>query len=177
VHTVKTSIITDRVGQITGYGITVEAETTGDPDEIQASIASSFEMIRSAIASQIAAQADPPPGYAPAEPPAGEPAETLAATATNGTRPPAQAPTVQPTNGKRPTRPTAAQAPAATVANKLPATVAEAKQRFFDRYGTLLGGRTWRHVREYHQTKAAEPTTIQEWFDIAQLTYDSVQTD
>jgi hypothetical protein len=159
VHTVKTSIITDRAGQITGYGITIEAENTGDPDEIQAAIAASLEMIRQSISSQIAAQADPPPGYAPAEPPIDELPPQPAAPATNGTRPPAQAPA------------------AATVANKLPATVAEAKQRFFDRYGTLIGGRTWRHVREYHQTKAAEPTTIQEWFDIAQLTYDSVQTD
>jgi len=147
-HTIKTSIITDRAGQITGYGITIEAETNGDPEEIQAAIAASLDMIREAIASQIAAPLDPPAGHAPAAPNP-EPA----AQAEPEPDPPA-------TNGKR----------------ALPTTAKEAETRFYARYATLIGGRTWSHVRSYLGTKGTAPKTIQEWIDVAQLVHDSAQS-
>jgi len=77
---VKTTIVTAATGEITEYRLEVAATTTGDPAEIAAAITASLEMLRQSIAAQIAVAApqsaaadDPPPGYAPAEPPSGSP--------------------------------------------------------------------------------------------------------
>jgi len=56
-----------------------------------------------------------------------------------------------------------------------PQDAAEAEQRFFARYGEQIGGQDWAAVRRYLDTKGTEPTTIQEWIDVAQLVFDSVQ--
>jgi hypothetical protein len=156
-HAVKTSIVTDHAGQITGYGITVEAETNGDPEEIQAAITASLEMIRAVIATQIADQADPPAGHAPAAP--NPELAAQAALPTEAAVQPKPQPDQPATNGKR----------------QPPATLKEAETRFYARYATLIGGKTWSHVRSYLGTKGAAPKTIQEWIDVAQLVYESVQ--
>ena len=41
-HTIKTTILADATGQITGYGLTIEAQAEGDQAEISAIIASSL---------------------------------------------------------------------------------------------------------------------------------------
>lgn len=68
-HSVKTTIATDPTGKITGYGISIEAETTGEADEIRACIESSLDMIRQAIQEQLIAAIAAPPTPAPAAQP------------------------------------------------------------------------------------------------------------
>ena len=67
-HSVKTTIATDPAGKITGYGISIEAETTGEADEIRACIAASLDMIRQAIQEQLIAAIAAPPVPAPTAP-------------------------------------------------------------------------------------------------------------
>lgn len=68
-HTVKTAIAADAAGAITGYGLSIEAATSGDPEEIAACIGASLALLQQAIAASFA-PSDPPAGYAPAQPPA-----------------------------------------------------------------------------------------------------------
>jgi hypothetical protein len=76
-HTVTTSITTNASGAITGYGLSIAAPTTGEPEEIAACITASLDMLRQTIIASFAPASvaapiatDPPPGYAPAQPPA-----------------------------------------------------------------------------------------------------------
>lgn len=73
-HTVKTTIVTDASGAITGYGLAIEAETSGDAAEIAAAIDISLALLREALARQIAPQPVPaaelPTAPRPAAPPA-----------------------------------------------------------------------------------------------------------
>ena len=65
-HTIKTTILADATGQITGYGLTIEAQAEGDQAEIGAIIASSLEI----MLANLAARTQRPPAPAPAQPPA-----------------------------------------------------------------------------------------------------------
>lgn len=49
-----------------------------------------------------------------------------------------------------------------------PRNVSEAKERFFARYSSALGGETWRHVTEFLKVNELEPNTIDGWIDAAQ---------
>ncbi len=49
-----------------------------------------------------------------------------------------------------------------------PASAAEAKQRFFARFGTALGGTTWADVQKFWgDDTLTEPTTAEAWMDEA----------
>lgn len=75
-HTIKTTILADATGQITGYGLTIEAQAEGDQAEISAIIASSLEI----MLANLAARTQRPPAPAPAQPPAPAPAYSRPAT-------------------------------------------------------------------------------------------------
>ena len=48
-----------------------------------------------------------------------------------------------------------------------PHTVEEAEQRFFARYGGLVGGGTWSAVQKYLGYRSPKPTTVEEWIEVA----------
>ncbi len=48
-----------------------------------------------------------------------------------------------------------------------PATVDEAEQRFFARYGEVIGGRTWQAVQRHLGHLLPRPTTVEEWVSVA----------
>src|SRR6266540_5341049 len=48
-----------------------------------------------------------------------------------------------------------------------PPTSAEARRRFFARYGEILGGDTWAAVQRYLGKHLPEPVTIDEWYTAA----------
>ena len=73
--------------------------------------------------------------------------------------------------------PPAEEAPAQNGHRPLPQDAAEAEQRFYARYGTLIGGKTWMHVRRYLGTAGTMPQTIDEWIAVAAAVRDSVQRD
>jgi hypothetical protein len=132
-HVIKTTIVTDSNGSITGYGFAVEAETEGDAQEIQAVLCASLDMIRAALAARFAIADDESSQRRESE----RPSVTDQAT-------PA---------------PAEAQAPAGP-----PATPAEARQRFFVRYGEIVGGSGWADVQRYlRRPRAAEPTSVRAW--------------
>lgn len=58
--------------------------------------------------------------------------------------------------------------PAQETAPAPPSTPAEAKQRFFARYGPIVGGQDWDAVRRYLRTRDRKPTTIEEWYAAAE---------
>lgn len=148
-HNVRTSIATDPSGQITGYGISIEAELeSGAPDEIHACIAASLDMIRTAIQEQLIAAIGHASTLAPTQPaeealPAEQPAED------SGT---AAAP---PQRSYQP-----------------PRTPAEAEQRFYARYGEIIGGESWLDVRAYLNYDAPRPRTIEGWIEAAEAIRD-----
>jgi hypothetical protein len=146
-HTVKTSIITDCAGQITGYGLTIEAATSGDPEEIQAAIAASLDMLRRSIDQQLTAHADPPPGHAPAAPHSASDAAPVGALLV----------------GAQPAR------------RDPPRTPAEAERRFFARYGDQVGGQDWAAVRRYLSSRAPKPSTVDGWISVAETVRDKAQ--
>ena len=167
-HTVKTTIVTSATGEISGYGFCVEAEHNGEPTEIAACITASLDMLRQTISASFAAPpavrdffadhpeiaranaasqfaADPPP---PAPNPMGE---------SEGDEVP---------NGYAP-----AQPPAVSVGQ--PATAAEAQQRFFARYGEIIGGSSWADVRAYLcRPRISAPTTVAQWISAAEAVRD-----
>ena len=156
-HTVRTSIVTERDGQITGYGFSIEAETGGETAEILATVEASLEIIRQAISR--ATQADPPPGYAPAQPPA------PSAQASRGV---SHTPEVSHTPvSHTPEAPTPPSAPASP-----PATPREAEQRFFARYGQIVGGISWLDVRAYLGISTPKPRTVDQWIAAAEAVRD-----
>src|SRR5215217_873514 len=55
----------------------------------------------------------------------------------------------------------AAAAPAA--APQPPRDPAEAEQRFFTRYGEIIGGDSWDNVQSYLRSRAPKPTTVEGW--------------
>ena len=147
-HNVRTSIATDPNGQITGYGISVEAELeSGAPDEIHACIAASLDMIRTAIQEQLIAAI----GHA----------STLAPTQPAEEAPPAEQPADDGT-AAAPTQRT----------YQPPRTPAEAEQRFYARYGPIIGGESWLDVRAYLGRSHARPRTIEGWIEAAEAVRD-----
>lgn len=130
-HTVKTTIATNAAGAITGYGLSIEAATSGDSEEIAACITASLDMLRQTIIASFESATTPqlatgpPAGYAPAQPP------------------------------------------------NPPATPAEAEQRFFVRYGEIVGGQDWADVRRYlRRPSATKPATVAQWIATAAAVRD-----
>jgi hypothetical protein len=68
-----------------------------------------------------------------------------------------------------------ASAPAQPVASA-PATpprdAAEAEQRFFTRYGEIIGGDNWANVQSYLRSRAPKPTTVEGWIAAAEAVRD-----
>ena|SRR5947208_2302462 len=58
-----------------------------------------------------------------------------------------------------------------------PVTVAEAEQRFYARYGDVIGAGGWAAVQRYTGIKAKEPTTITRWYAAAQAVRDRMAQD
>ena len=75
-HTITTTITTNAAGAITGYGLSIEAATSGDPEEIAATIVASLEMIRQTIAASFAPASVPQITAEPPAPMANPPATT-----------------------------------------------------------------------------------------------------
>jgi hypothetical protein len=69
-HTVTTTIATNAAGAITGYGLSIQAATSGDPEEIAACIVASLAMLQQTIAASFAPTtvADPPSPLAASRP-------------------------------------------------------------------------------------------------------------
>lgn len=53
-----------------------------------------------------------------------------------------------------------------------PRTAAEAAQRFFARYGAIIGGQDWRAAQRYLRIHAPQPATIAEWYAAAAAVRD-----
>jgi hypothetical protein len=73
-----------------------------------------------------------------------------------------------------------APAPAQPVAAS-PATpprdAAEAEQRFFTRYGEIIGGDNWANVQSYLRSRAPKPTTVEGWIAAAEAVRDRSRGD
>lgn len=145
-HSIRTTVVTDSEGAITGYGLSIEAQVVGEPAEIAAAFAASLDLIKQAVISQIAQQIDPPAGYAPAAPPQeAEPPQEVAQPAQKATPAPADP----------------------------PRTAEEAERRFFARYSETIGGESWLDVREYLRTQEPKPTTVEGWIAVAAAVRDA----
>jgi hypothetical protein len=71
-----------------------------------------------------------------------------------------------------------APAPAASVAApQPPRDAAEAEQRFFTRYGEIIGGDSWDNVQSYLRSRAPKPTTIEGWIATAEAVRDRSRND
>ena len=70
----------------------------------------------------------------------------------------------------------AAAAPAAT-ASQPPRDPAEAEQRFFTRYGEIIGGDSWDKVQSYLRSRAPKPTTVEGWIATAEAVRDRSRND
>jgi hypothetical protein len=57
-----------------------------------------------------------------------------------------------------------------------PATVAEAKQRFYARYGEIVGPGGWAAVQRFTGIRSSEPASIDEWIAAAQAVRDRAAT-
>jgi hypothetical protein len=53
-----------------------------------------------------------------------------------------------------------------------PSTLTEAAQRFFARYGQIIGGDTWAAVQHYLRSRVPRPTTIEGWYAAAEAVRD-----
>lgn len=81
-----------------------------------------------------------------------------------------------PRQQQRPARPEPPQskaAPQPTNGQGRPASAAEARRRFFERYGEQAGS-TWAAVQGYLNTQDAEPTTIDGWIAAAAQARDAI---
>jgi len=73
-----------------------------------------------------------------------------------------------------------ASAPAAAAsatAPQPPRDAAEAEQRFFTRYGEIIGGDSWANVQSYLRSRAPKPTTIEGWIATAEAVRDRSRND
>ena len=69
---------------------------------------------------------------------------------------------------------------AAAPANQPPAPPrdpAEAEQRFFTRYGEIVGGDSWAAVQSYLRSRAPKPTTVEGWIAAAEAVRDRSRQD
>ena len=69
-----------------------------------------------------------------------------------------------------------APAPAAAAPHP-PRDAAEAEQRFFTRYGEIIGGDSWDNVQSYLRSRAPKPTTIEGWIATAEAVRDRSRND
>jgi hypothetical protein len=69
-----------------------------------------------------------------------------------------------------------AEAPAPT-ATQPPRDPAEAEQRFFARYGEIIGGDNWTEVQSYLRSRAPKPTTVEGWIAAAEAVRDRSHQD
>lgn len=77
---------------------------------------------------------------------------------------------------QRPPRPEPPQGkPAPPQGSQKPRNVSEAKERFFARYGEVLGGTTWRHVEDFLGVQELEPNNVDGWIDAAQRVHKHEQ--
>ena len=53
-----------------------------------------------------------------------------------------------------------------------PRDAAEAEQRFFTRYGEIIGGDNWANVQSYLRSRAPKPTTVEGWIAAAEAVRD-----
>jgi hypothetical protein len=53
-----------------------------------------------------------------------------------------------------------------------PRDAAEAEQRFFTRYGEIIGGDSWANVQSYLRSRAPKPTTVEGWIAAAEAVRD-----
>lgn len=60
----------------------------------------------------------------------------------------------------------------ATASNEPPRDAAEAEQRFFARYGDVIGGESWGEVQHYLESRAPQPTTVDGWIRVAEAVRD-----
>jgi len=58
-----------------------------------------------------------------------------------------------------------------------PRDAAEAEQRFFTRYGEIIGGDSWDNVQSYLRSRAPKPTTIEGWIATAEAVRDRSRSD
>jgi hypothetical protein len=56
-----------------------------------------------------------------------------------------------------------------------PRDAAEAEQRFFARYGEIVGGATWKSVQRYLGHLIPRPTSVEEWIAVAEQVRDRVR--
>jgi hypothetical protein len=76
-----------------------------------------------------------------------------------------------------------APAPAATTPAETNGRVApprdpvEAEQRFFTRYGEIVGGDSWTAVQSYLRSRAPKPTTVEGWIAAAEAVRDRSRQD
>lgn len=54
-----------------------------------------------------------------------------------------------------------------------PRTAEEAEQRFFARYGEIVGGESWLDVRSYLRMQEPKPTTVEGWIAAAAAVRDA----
>lgn len=66
-------------------------------------------------------------------------------------------------------------APSTAGQSQPPRDPAEAEQRFFARYGDIVGGHSWGAVQRYLQSRAPKPTTVQGWIAVAEAVRDRTQ--
>jgi hypothetical protein len=70
-----------------------------------------------------------------------------------------------------------APAPAAPSPAAPPRDPAEAEQRFFNRYGEIIGGDSWPAVQSYLRSRAPKPTTVEGWIAAAEAVRDRSRQD
>ena len=58
-----------------------------------------------------------------------------------------------------------------------PRDAAEAEQRFFTRYGEIIGGDSWDNVQSYLRSRAPKPTTVEGWIAAAEAVRDRSRGD
>lgn len=62
-------------------------------------------------------------------------------------------------------------------AQSAPRDPAEAEQRFFARYASVIGGDTWAAVQQYLQSRVAKPSTVEGWIAAAEAVRDHSRRD
>jgi hypothetical protein len=65
---------------------------------------------------------------------------------------------------------------ASGAASAPPRDVAEAEQRFFARYGEVIGGSSWQAVQHYLGSPVARPTSIEGWISLAERVRDRARS-
>ncbi len=74
--------------------------------------------------------------------------------------------------------PSAATEPAVASAHPAPPRdAAEAEQRFYARYASVIGGTTWSDVQRYLQSRAPRPTTVEGWIAVAEAVRDRARAE